>query len=44
MNHRLNKPWAGAFRLLKGVDRIAWGLIELIALQRSRYHVWRTRI
>ncbi|MBV7541221.1 hypothetical protein [Acidovorax sp. sic0104] len=22
---------------------IAWGLVELLALQRSRYHLWRER-
>lgn len=22
---------------------VAWGLVELLALQRSRYHLWRER-
>lgn len=25
------------------LSSVAWGLIELFALQRSRYHAWRMR-
>ena len=30
-------------RRLYVVTSMVWGIVELVALQRSRYHVWRLR-
>lgn len=31
--------WAGTL-----VISLVWGLVELVALQRLRYHAWRDRV
>ncbi len=30
-------------RRLYVLSSVLWGLVELVALQRSRYHAWRLR-
>ena len=35
--------WRGPLWLGALACAAAWGLVELVALQRSRYHLWRER-
>ena len=42
MNHPVSfKPRASKFLLLCG--SVIWGVIEFVALQRSRFHAWRAQ-
>ena len=42
-SRRKTEPWRRAVLWCTLGGALVWGLVELLALQRQRYHQWRQR-